>query len=771
MITFKKLTLRNFLSYGNNITEINLNNQQTTLIIGENLDDTSNGITSNGVGKAQPLHSLILTPLGWTTFRDIKVGDVVITPNRNVANVIGVYDQGIRPCVEITFQDNRTVQCDLNHLWKVQIDHDQQSSIVDTQRLIELFDQQKTIEVPTISYNDKQHRTRTFSVLRQAVEYQRQCWSNGVQSYLKQDSFANQYVVVCVNQQTVKITSIKQCQSQLTRCIMLDDDDHMYITNNYIATHNTTIVNAITYCIYDKPLSKISKDNLVNNINNKDMEVSIEFETGDNHQYCIKRYRKHKQLSGNGVILLVDGVDKSRGPQTNEDIEKIIGIPYELFIRIVVFSASHTGFLNLPVSHPTSPSQKGLIEELFGLTILTEKSELLKKQIKETQLQLDIANQIIEKTIALEEKNKQLLAQFIKNSQQWEIAQQNKIEKLIVETKQYKHFDFDQEIENQQKINEFDTQLIELINQLSNNKKQTAQLFNQHKKLSNELDHLNDHKCPYCLQQYADSTKQIEINVSQLKTIESDIEQLVEKNAELNLQIAKITQSQQQIIDLVKFENVNSAVAAFNRFTSSDQQLEQLIKETNPHLSSIEQLKTTVDQTIDYDHVNNLTKLSEHQKFMLKLLTRKDSFVRKHLINGNLPVLNQRLLHYTSQLGLPLVVEFNQQMEPTISKFGRQVDYDNLSSGQAARVNFALSFAFKDIREMQSNKINITLLDEVLDHGLDSVGIELAVKMVKSNQQQQQTSVFVITHRSEIMTMFPNVMTIEMKDQFSSIRQ
>ena len=120
----------------------------------------------------------------------------------------------------------------------------------------------------------------------------------------------------------------------------------------------TVIINALVYALYDKPISNISKDNLVNNINKKNMLVTLDFEK-DGTQYHIQRARKTKAgAAGNWVKLSKDGEDitPDNVAHTNVLIEKILGIPFDLFVRIVAVSASHTPFLDLPVrAGPADP--------------------------------------------------------------------------------------------------------------------------------------------------------------------------------------------------------------------------------------------------------------------------------------------------------------------------------------------------------------------------------------------------------------------------------
>ena len=173
---------------------------------------------------------------------------------------------------------------------------------------------------------------------------------------------------------------------------------------------------------------------------------------------------------------------------------------------------------------------------------------------------------------------------------------------------------------------------------------------------------------------------------------------------------------------------------------------------------------------MDHEKINELTTLVDHQKFLVKLLTKKDSFIRKALLNKNIPFLNQRLSYYLTELGLPHTVEFTHEMTAEISQFGRLMDFGNLSNGQRSRVNIALSFAFRDVLQNMHQHINVCMLDEVLDVGLDTVGVQAAARMLKHKARDEQLSMYIISHRDEIDSAFDHRMTIQMSKGFSYIK-
>ena len=191
----------------------------------------------------------------------------------------------------------------------------------------------------------------------------------------------------------------------------------------------------------------------------------------------------------------------------------------------------------------------------------------------------------------------------------------------------------------------------------------------------------------------------------------------------------------------------------------------------NPFIEPLEELEAVELDKLNMGMINGLNTYADHQRFLLKLLTKKDSFVRKALINKNIPFLNRRLSHYLMDLGLPHTVEFTHEMTAEISQFGRPLDFGNLSNGQRARVNLALSFAFRDVLQSLHEHINVCMLDEVLDVGLDAIGVQSAARMLKRKARDEKLSLYIISHRDEIDGAFDHTMTVQMSKGFSFIKE
>lgn len=534
----------------------------------------------------------------------------------------------------------------------------------------------------------------------------------------------------------------------------------------------STIINAVAYAVYDKPISNISKDNLVNNINKKNMEVTTEFTAPNGKRYTIKRTRKMKAgAAGNAVYVYEEGKDITPDSvsNTNTLIEKIVGIPYELFVRIVVFSASHTPFLDLPASSSNGANQRDIIEELFGLTMLTQKADRLKEIIKDTEGRLATNKMKIDALEKERDRYNTQLDSAKKRVLSWETSNADAITDLEDKLKAVAEVNVEEQRLYHAQLSELKKSLNIALEEQRTLETAINRLDKKKAKLNEELVHLRDSKCPYCLQAFADSQAKIADIETMISTIDESVKVHKEELATVEQTIAETSHSHNEVKGKIVVSNIDELLQISNQSANIANKIAELKDAVNPYLEPLDELMSMGVGEINYDEVNKITKEIEHQKFLLKLLTKKDSFVRKTLLNKNIPFLNMKLQSYLTNLGLPHKVEFTHEMTASISQFGHPLDFGNLSAGQRARVNLALSFAFRDVLQNMHTKVNMCMLDEVLDHGLDGIGVQAAVKLLKRTAREEKLSMFVITHR-EVDSAFDHTMTIQLSKGFSYIK-
>lgn len=527
----------------------------------------------------------------------------------------------------------------------------------------------------------------------------------------------------------------------------------------------TSVINAISYALYNKPISSISKEKLINSTNNSkntDMVVTLEFEANDHH-YLIRRARG----ANSDTKLYIDEEDKTPDSVANTDkaIQDIVGISYELFKRTVVFNGHDQAFFEM-----SAAQQRELIEELLGITTLSEKAESLKKLNSLLDKEIEVQAVLVlaqEKALGVHSKHiSDAEARVVK----WESDREQSLIRLQAKLEQATLIDFEAEAELLAELEILFNEIKTYNPILSGAARDVKSISTDISKDEADLRHLRDAKCPYCLQKFEDSQAKIEEIEIRLEENKIKLIATTKLNDETKV---KVDDLNQQLID-VKNVCHFASMAALNiekaNASSYEVQIVNHQHSTNPHVESYEKLLTEESVEVDYTKLDELKSEFEHQKMLLKLLTNKDSFIRKKLITKSLPFLNTQIHEHSKDLGLTHIVTFNPDMSCTITEFGRELDYGNLSGGERNRLNFALSFAFRDMRQHLHSEVNILFADEVDAGAMDVPGVEAIIKTIKKKAASENgLGIWIISHRPECGGRFDREMTIKFENGFSAI--
>ena len=216
------------------------------------------------------------------------------------------------------------------------------------------------------------------------------------------------------------------------------------------------------------------------------------------------------------------------------------------------------------------------------------------------------------------------------------------------------------------------------------------------------------------------------------------------------------------------YDTVEEALKHQNNLKTLETQLLVKAGETDPYQEQIDELLNTAMVEITWDQVNELNNLKEHQEFLLKLLSSKDSFIRKKIIDQNLAYLNNRLTYYLDKMGLPHSVVFQNDLTVEITQLGQDLDFDNLSRGERNRLILGLSWSFRDVWESLYQNINLLFIDELIDNGLDASGVENALAVLKKISRERKKNVFLISHKDELIGRVNNVLKVIKENGFTS---
>ena len=533
-------------------------------------------------------------------------------------------------------------------------------------------------------------------------------------------------------------------------------------------TGKTTIVNALSYVFFGDPLTNIRKDNLVNKTNEKGMVVSVNF-TKNNVDYTIERGRKPQifKFYANDIEQNTDNNEaQGENRETQKEINKLLGMTHSMFKNIIALNTYTQPFLATKQAE-----QREIIEQLLGITLLSQKAELLKDQQKATKNELTEEKYKIDSQIASNEKIQESIESLKIRSSAWQKQKEDDIEKFAEAITELEKVDIKAELDAHKRLQKH-TEMQTALRSLQKEKAYHEDSFTKAKttveKTESDLEYAAQQRCPTCEQELLDDKH--EQLVGKLKTTLTESKDYAEK---LRSDLAKIQQGIDDLGDVGQvpdtyYDNIDEAYNHKGSLKDLSRQLEQTNDKQDPYAEQIEELTKTAIQKIDYIKINELEDLSRHQDFLYKLLTAKDSFIRTRIIEQNLTYLNQRLAYYLGKVKLPHTVTFQSDLTVLIEELGRELDFDNLSRGERNRLILSLSWAFRDVWESLYQQINLMFIDELIDAGMDTSGVESSMAVLKDMSRTQQKNIFLISHKDELVSRVNSVLKVIKENGFTN---
>ena len=532
-------------------------------------------------------------------------------------------------------------------------------------------------------------------------------------------------------------------------------------------TGKTTIINALSYALYGTALSNIRKDNLVNKTNGKNMMVSLDFAVAG-QDYRIERGRKPNVLkfyvNNHEQEIIDDAQGDSR--ETQGTIERTLGLSHDMFRHILALNTYTEPFLSLKAN-----DQRTIIEQLLGITMLSERADKIKDLNRSTK---DAISQEEFRIRAVQEANKRIEEQIesLKQRQRmWDNKFYEDLSKLQSALDELSKIDINAELAAHKSLIDYNTLVKEqadIQKTLARARLDQAREMKTADKLLAEVNSLADHKCHSCGQDLHDVKHEAIITAKQ--------NEFDAACTEVDLLAVGITELENELEDLgepgpqpsVFYDKESDAVEHNSSINNLRQQITAKMDEHNPYSDQIVDMQQKALQEVTYDHMNELTRLQEHQEFLLKLLTSKDSFIRKKIIEQNLSYLNSRLTHYLDRIGLPHTVVFQNDLTVSIEELGRELDFDNLSRGERNRLILSMSWAFRDVFESLYQPINLLFIDEMIDNGLDTQGVESALALLKQMSRERHKSIWLVSHRDELAGRVENILKVVKESGFTS---
>jgi DNA repair exonuclease SbcCD ATPase subunit len=437
-----------------------------------------------------------------------------------------------------------------------------------------------------------------------------------------------------------------------------------------------------------------------------------------------------------------------------------------MFKHILALNTYTEPFLSLKANE-----QRTIIEQLLGITQLSERADRIKELNKQTK---DAISQEEFRIRAVQEANRRIEEQIEslrKRQTLWIKKRDEDVTKLQQAIADLEHINIDAEIQAHRDLEAWHQKKKSIddanryVRQIdADDVKQTRLL----ERLKKEIEALDNHKCHSCGQDLHDN-KQDELKREKEALLQETALQLLANDTQRQEHQDTLTSlGALGTAPTVFYDSLEQALNHRNSVETLRKDLVQRQADADPYQEQIEDMQGQALQVVSYDVLNELTRLQEHQDFLLKLLTSKDSFVRKKIIDQNLSYLNQRLTHYLDRIGLPHTVKFQNDLTVSIEELGRELDFDNLSRGERTRLILSMSWAFRDVWESLYHPINLLFIDELMDNGLDTQGVENGLALLKRMSRERNKSVWLVSHKDELAGRVENILKVIKENGFTS---
>jgi len=530
-------------------------------------------------------------------------------------------------------------------------------------------------------------------------------------------------------------------------------------------TGKTTIINALSYALYGEALTNIRRDNLINKTNSKGMMVSLDFCVGE-QCYRIERGRKPNVLKFyiNDNEQLAEDYAQGDSRETQGAILKLLCMSHTMFKHLVALNTYTEPFLSLKQN-----DQREIIEQLLGITQLSERADKIKELSKRTRDDIKQEEMTIKALQTANDKIGEQIQALKRRQTLWMNKKADDIKKFETAIEDLAHVDIEAELSahaelaSWTELNNTQTQLQKDIAAL------TAQVTRAEKDVSRtkrSLESLESGTCGSCGQ----SVTHMETHQQHVAKAQEEYNGASDFLREIQEGISALKTDKKKVPTRprVFYDSVSDAHNHRSTLSSLETQLQSKRAEADPYIDQIVEMQTTAATEISYDKLNDLTRLHDHQDFLLKLLTNKDSFVRKRIIDQNLSYLNSRLTHYLDRIGLPHTVIFQNDLTVEIQELGRDLDFDNLSRGERNRLIISMSWAFRDVWESLYGAINLLFIDEMIDSGMDTSGVEAALALLKKMARERAKSIWLVSHKDELAGRVNNLLKVVKENGFTS---
>jgi len=540
-------------------------------------------------------------------------------------------------------------------------------------------------------------------------------------------------------------------------------------TNLIVGTNGTgksTVLDALTFSLFNKPFRKINKSQLVNATNEKDTQVEVEFDI-NGRQYLVRRCMKPNLFE-----IEVDGqkMHKQADDRATQKIleENILKVNYKSFTQIVILGSSAF----VPFMQLSGSNRREVIEDLLDIRIFSAMNLIIKDKIRKQKDDirvLDLSRENVKDKLDMQKKFIEELENRGKANIQ---GKQDKISTLLDEQDEYVsnnsklENDVEDLIKEQEKVTGANKKLKTLNKYKGQLSQKVATITKEHKFFSENVT------CPTCTQPIEESFRLNRINDAQTKAKElqsgyQELEKAIKNEEEREHLFTKLSK------EITKLNNDisqnNTRISGYNRqirdLESEIQKLTTQLANRNTEDEKLKEFNQSL-QNIFKELADKKTDIMYHD-FAYSLL--KDDGVKTKIIKKYLPLINQQVNRYLQMMDFYINFKLDEEFSETIeSPIHENFSYSSFSEGEKMRIDLALLFTWREVARVKNSvNTNLLIMDEVFDSSLDGMGTDEFLKIIR--YVIKDANVFVISHKADLHDKFNSVIRFEKLKGFSRV--
>lgn len=764
MIKLTKLSIRNFMSFGNVPQVLDLSEFPMTLIQGINRDKTDNEPESeidienassslsekpsNGSGKSSILSALNYVIFGESIANKIKKSNLVNKINKKNLEVSLEFEKdGTQYRIErgrspeylrffvngedLAQGENKDTQEDINKAIGMSPDLFYQICLM-------------TASAPTFM---EMNAAGQREIIEQLLGVQ--ILTDKAEKLKEKVKEVKQIIAT----EEVRLATVKSANDEIIKRNEIQKADYQNKLNEYEANRNKKVEE------YEKGYKVLAEVDIEKEIENHKFNESVNQIIADNAKITSDKNENTKKLDSLNINLT--NIKNSLESLSKINIEEEIKKHKE--IEIIQEKNKEVSTKILEESNKLNDVDRQLIEVSHTLTNLAQQNIGITNETKQLNEKIESENKIIkdnEENLKKIENNTcptcgaKLTGENTKLSEKY-------IESIKVSNEKISGF--------RNQIAENDNKLKEIKDRIDVQKKLESSITENKTTISKGITELQGKIIKDLPSVYYKDIKDVYEHQNKINLLNSEIEKTNKDIEEINKVIAGLVVK--PVPEKVKtfYETMQQAMVHSETMKNMQEQIDKIKKEENPYTELLKKCEKV--ELMPYDE--SLKKSSEddlnHLDFLVKLLTNKDSFVRKKIVEQNLAYLNLKIKNYLQMMGSLHVVIFNPDLSFDITKFGESFDFAGLSRGEKTSVILALNFAFRDLYELINEPINVMFVDELIDNGLDKYSASNVISILQKYSEQNK-NIFVVSHRKDIQARMNRILTVVMELGFSEIQ-